>query len=256
MPNPRKRRRKQRLRKTESDAITRERKRRRRASGTATSSDSPGRGRFITFEGVDGAGKSTHANLLAERLRALGRAVVLTREPGGSPGAEAVRDLLLEGPHGRWDSVSEALLIYAARRDHVNQVIRPALNRGDWVLCDRFTDSSHAYQGAAGGVPAAFLQALDATVLEGLKPDLTLILDIPVRDGLARAGRRQAGGRFEARGEAFQERVRGAFQDLARSEPARCRLIDASPPPEEVARAVWAETAPLLTEQPGAENLP
>ncbi|MFW6027863.1 MAG: dTMP kinase [bacterium] len=212
------------------------------------------RGRFITFEGVDGAGKSTQARLLAERLRTSGRTVLLTREPGGSPGAEAVRRLLLESPPGQWDSLSEALLFYAARRDHVEQVIRPALNRGDWVLCDRFADSSHAYQGEAGGVTRAFLDELDAAVLEGLKPDLTLILDVPVRAGLARVDKRRTGGRFEDRGAAFQERVRAAFRRLAQEEPARCRLIDGTPSPEGVARAVWTEVAPLIERQTGLET--
>ncbi len=187
--------------------------------------------------------------MLAERLHGLGKAVVRTREPGGSPGAEAIRELLLGGPPGRWDSLSEALLFYAARRDHVQRVIRPALDRGHWVLCDRFADSSHAYQGQAGGISEEVLDMLDAVVLEGLKPDLTLILDLPARTGLARTRSRKVSGRFEAKGEAFQDRVRAAFQSLARREPGRCRLIDASPPPDVVARAVWAEVASLV-EQP------
>ncbi|MFP4003815.1 MAG: dTMP kinase [Alphaproteobacteria bacterium] len=212
------------------------------------------RGRFVTFEGVDGAGKSTQIRLLAERLRVLDVTVVLSREPGGSPGAEAVRRLLLEAPPGRWDALSEALLVYAARRDHVLEVIRPALGRGAWVLCDRFADSSRAYQGRAGGVPETVLDMLDDTVLEGLKPDLTLILDLPVRTGLARVEAREPGGRFEAKGEAFQERVREGFRELAHREPGRCRLIDAAPPPDQVAREVWKEVAPLLEDQGGPET--
>lgn len=206
------------------------------------------------MEGADGAGKSTQAALLGERLRASGVEIVLTREPGGSPGAEAVRKLLLDGPAARWDSLSEALLVYAARRDHVIRKILPALKKGQWVLCDRFADSSHAYQGKAGGVPADFLDTLDTAVLAGLKPDLTLILDLPVGESLARIQERRGGSRFEAKGAAYQERVRAAFLALARREPQRCRLIDAGPAPDEVARAIWREVRPLLAATDGMEN--
>jgi dTMP kinase len=228
------------------------------APGIVTSADSSAvrRGRFITFEGVDGAGKSTQIRLLADKLRALGLPVVLTREPGGSPGAEAVRSLLLDAPAGHWDALSEALLLYAARRDHLTGLIRPALMRGEWVLCDRFADSSHAYQGGAGGVPEDVLNGLDAAVLEGLTPDLTLILDLPAASGLSRVRGRDGGSRFEARGEAFQERVRAVFQSIAQREPRRCRLIDAARPPDDVARAVWREAAALIKDHSGMEAPP
>ena len=185
------------------------------------------RGRFITFEGGEGGGKSTQVRRLADRLRDRGE-VVVTREPGGSPGAEAIRALLVSGPVERWSPISETLLMYAARRDHIERVIAPALARGAWVICDRFYDSSRAYQGAAGGAPAGLLQALEAEVVGEVIPDLTLILDLPVKTGLARASRRgQAEGRFEAKGAEFHERLRAAFLQIAAAEPERCRVIDA-----------------------------
>ena len=186
------------------------------------------RGRFITFEGGEGVGKSTQVRRLADRLRGRGE-VVVTREPGGSPGAEAIRGLLVNGPVERWSPISETLLMYAARRDHIERVIAPALARGAWVICDRFYDSSRAYQGAAGGAPASLLRALESDVVGDLVPDLTLILDLPVSVGLARAGRRgQDEGRFEAKGAGFHERLRAAFLDIAAREPERCRVIDAA----------------------------
>jgi len=148
------------------------------------------RGVFITFEGGEGAGKSTQIAHLGERLRAAGRDVVTTREPGGSPGAEAIRALLVTGAADRWSPVSETLLMYAARRDHIERVIAPALARGAVVLCDRFADSTRAYQGAAGGAPAELIAALEAAVLGEAQPDLTLVLDLPVEAGLARAAAR------------------------------------------------------------------
>jgi dTMP kinase len=185
------------------------------------------RGRFITFEGGEGVGKSTQVARLADRLRDRGE-VVVTREPGGSPGAEAIRGLLVSGPVERWSPISEALLMYAARRDHIERVIAPALERGAWVICDRFYDSSRAYQGAAGGAPSRLLSALEDEVVGELIPDLTLILDLPVEIGLARASSRGQGeGRFEAKGAAFHERLRAAFLEIAASEPGRCRVIDA-----------------------------
>lgn len=213
---------------------------------TSSESLTRARGRFITFEGVDGAGKSTQVRLLAERLRARNVNVVTTREPGGTPGAEAIRNLLIDGPPERWDGLSEVLLFYAARRDHLERLVRPALARGDFVLCDRFADSSRAYQGDAGGVPAALLDVLDAAVLEDLKPDLTFILDLPVSESLARLGVRGIEGRFEARGLAYHERVRAAFRAIAEREPGRCRLVDAARPVAEVAEAIWKEVVPLV----------
>jgi dTMP kinase len=198
------------------------------------------KGRFITFEGGEGAGKSTQVRRLAEILRPRGE-VVVTREPGGSPGAEAIRALLVNGPVDRWSPITETLLMYAARRDHIERVIAPALDRGAWVICDRFHDSTRAYQGGAGGAPAALIRALEAEVVGSRAPDLTLILDIPVAVGLARAaGRGQGEGRFEAKGEAFHERLRAAYQAIAAAEPARCRLIDADADVDTVASRVTA----------------
>ncbi len=199
------------------------------------------RGRFITFEGGEGGGKSTQLLLLAERLEGRELELAATREPGGSPGAEAIRELLVRGPTDRWSAVSETLLMYAARRDHIERVIRPALARGAWVLCDRFADSTRAYQGAAGGADEALIAALERHVLEGLKPDLTLVLDLPAEAGLARAaGRLDDEGRFESKGAAFHARLRQAFLAIARAEPDRCAIIDASAPVADVAEAVWA----------------
>ncbi len=199
------------------------------------------RGFFITFEGGEGAGKSTQLARLAERLGAAGREVVRTREPGGSPGAEAIRALLVTGEADRWSPVTETLLMYAARRDHIERVIAPALARGAVVLCDRFADSTRAYQGAGGGAPAGLIDALEAAVLDRLRPDLTLILDLPVEAGLARAaGRGGAEARFESKGLEFHSRLRGAFLKIAEAEPDRCVLIDAARDEAAVAAAVWS----------------
>jgi dTMP kinase len=202
------------------------------------------RGRFITFEGGEGAGKSTQLRRLAERLAAGGDEVVATREPGGSPGAEAIRALLVDGAVDRWSALTETLLMYAARRDHIERVIAPALERGAWVLSDRFFDSTRAYQGAAGGTPADFIRALEAAVVGACIPDLTLILDLSVDVGLARAAQRAGGeGRFEAKGEAFHDRLRQAFHEIAAAEPERCRLIDADGDLDAVASRVDAALA-------------
>jgi dTMP kinase len=199
------------------------------------------RGRFITFEGGEGAGKSTQVRRLAERLSPLAPEVVVTREPGGSPGAEAIRELLVTGAADRWSGVTETLLMYAARRDHIERVIRPALARGAWVLSDRFADSTRAYQGAGEAVDPALIAALEAQVLDGVTPDLTLVLDLPVEAGLARAGARpEAQSRFEAKGQGFHERLRQAFLEIARAEPQRCAVIAAAEPLEAVTAAVWA----------------
>jgi dTMP kinase len=198
------------------------------------------RGYFITFEGGEGAGKSTQVRILAERLRAAGIEVVATREPGGSPGAEAIRTLLVTGDPDRWSALSETLLLYAARRDHIERIIRPALDRGAWVISDRFADSTRAYQGAGGGVSPDFVATLETQVLEDARPDLTLILDLPVDQGLARAGARGgAEARFEAKGAAFHQRLREGFLAIARSEPDRCAVIDALAAPETVSDAIW-----------------
>ncbi len=203
-------------------------------------------GRLITFEGGEGAGKSTQAALLADRLRAAGIDVDTTREPGGTDGAEAIRSLLVTGAADRWNAASEALLVNAARADHVARRIRPALTAGRWVICDRFIDSTLAYQGAGKGADDADLRALHRFATGNLWPDLTLILDLPVATGLKRAAARLGGeARFEAHDTAFHARVAAGFRDLAAHEPARCRLIDASGTVDAIAARVWAMVAPL-----------
>ncbi len=205
------------------------------------------RGRFITFEGGEGAGKSTQVQRLAARLTAEGREVVTTREPGGSPGAESIRDLVLRGEADRWSPVTETLLMYAARRDHVERVIRPALERGVWVVCDRFADSTRAYQGAAGGVDPGLIAALETYILETTRPDLTLIFDLPVEAGLERAyARAGAEMRFESKGMAFHERLREGFRAIADAEPERCALIDAAVSMDAVEALVWTAVAERL----------
>lgn len=199
------------------------------------------RGRFITFEGGEGAGKSTQVQRLAARLKGQGREVVTTREPGGSPGAESIRDIVLRGDADRWSPTTETLLMYAARRDHIERVIRPALMRGAWVICDRFADSTRAYQGAAGGVDPQFITALETFILEETRPDLTLVFDLPAEVGLERAhARAGAEMRFESKGMAFHERLRSGFQAIAAAEPDRCTVIDATATMDGVEAAVWA----------------
>jgi dTMP kinase len=197
------------------------------------------RGRFITLEGGEGAGKSTQLKRLGERLRAQGLEVVTTREPGGSPGAEAIRELVLNGSADRWSPVTETLLMYAARRDHIERVIEPSLARGAWVVCDRFADSTRAYQGAGGGTDPALIAALEAQVLGAARPDLTLVFDIPPQTGLERAQARGGEMRFESKGLAFHERLREGFLAIVRAEPDRCALIDAGGSIEAVEAAVW-----------------
>lgn len=197
------------------------------------------RGRFLTFEGGEGAGKTTQMRLLARALEGAGMTLKTTREPGGSPGAEAIRRLLVEGESDRWDAVSETLLFLAARRDHVRRVLAPALAAGVWVLCDRFADSTLVYQGYGKGLPLRFLRALSRFTIDDLVPDLTLILDVPVRLGLERAlARGAASDRFEALDRDFHERLRRGFRRIARQRPERCVLIDASAEIEIVHRAV------------------
>jgi len=185
-------------------------------------------GKFITFEGGEGAGKSTQVRRLSRVLRAAGREGVETREPGGTDGAEEIRKIILNGPPTKWLPSSEALLMYAARADHVERVIKPALARGEFVICDRFSDSSMAYQGIAGGFGESALALLDRLALGGFGPDLTLVLDLPVEEGLKRAAARGGEGRFEQKGKAFHQRVRDAFLKIARENPERCAVIDAS----------------------------
>ena len=199
------------------------------------------RGRFITLEGGEGAGKSTQQNRLVARLSELGIDVVSTREPGGSEGGEAIRELLVNGPPERWSAVTEVLLMNAARRDHIERRIRPALERGAFVVCDRFADSTRAYQGAGGEANPAFIAAVEREVVGDMRPDLTLILDLPVEEGLARAAHRGGGeARFEAKGTEFHRRLRQGFLDIAAAEPERCVVIDSHQPPDAVAEAIWA----------------
>ncbi len=206
------------------------------------------RGQFITLEGGEGAGKSTQARRLTERLQALGLSVVSTREPGGTPGAESLRGMLVAGGTDRWSPISEALLMNAARSDHLERLIRPALARGDWVICDRFADSTRAYQGAGGGVDPAFVAALERGVVAETTPDLTLIFDLPASAGLARATARdvEAQGRFEAKGLAFHEALRGEFLAIAKAEPDRCATIDAGADMDAVAAQIWAAVSQRL----------
>jgi dTMP kinase len=200
------------------------------------------RGRFITFEGGEGTGKSTHAALLAQRLRALGIGVVLTREPGGSPGAEIIRHVLLSGGAKPFGPHAEAILFAAARDDHVRTTIEPSLKRGRWVVCDRFTDSTHVYQGTLGDVDPKLIQGLERITLGGLKPDLTFVLDVPAEIGLDRAKTRRGPAspdRFESEGLEFHEKLRDAFRVIALSEPNRCVLIDANEARQTVAEKIW-----------------
>jgi dTMP kinase len=200
-------------------------------------------GRFVTLEGGEGAGKSIQARRLSSWLAERGIDCLLTREPGGSPGAEDIRTLLVTGEPGRWDAVTEALLMNAARRDHVVRTIRPALAAGRWVICDRFLDSTLAYQGYAGGVPLATLHALIDAAVGDTRPDLTLVLDLSPETGLARAQGGGLGGetRFERKGAAFHAAVRDGFRAIVADDPGRCAVIDAGRSADEVAAAI-AET--------------
>ena len=188
-----------------------------------------GRGRFITLEGGEGAGKTTQVALLQAALRGAGIDALDTREPGGAPGAEAIRPLLVQGVPGRWDALGEALLHYAARRDHLVTTVRPALQAGTWVICDRFADSTMAYQGFGLGLGAEPIAALDHMVVGDARPDLTLILDLPVTAGLRRAAARHGDAqRYERMDLDFHRRVRQGFLEIARGDPGRCLVIDAA----------------------------
>lgn len=207
------------------------------ATNTAT------RGRFITFEGGEGSGKSTQIRLLAERLDAEGLRAIVTREPGGSPGAEIIRHVLLSGVGKMFGAEAETLLFIAARDDHVRTVIEPALAQNVWVLCDRFADSTRVYQGHAGKVDLRVLDAMERVTIGALKPDLTFILDLPVEVGMQRAAKRrgtEAPDRFEAENIDFHQKLRDGYLAIARGEPARCVLIDATKTPEDVADDIWS----------------
>jgi len=198
-------------------------------------------GRFITLEGGEGTGKSTQIKRLKASLEAKGIAVLATREPGGSPGAEQIRKLMVEGEPGRWDAITETLLAYAARADHVARTIGPALLAGTWVISDRFNDSTFAYQGVGRGVPRETIRRIDSAVLDDFAPDLTLVLDLDVSVGLQRATARAGSeNRFEKFGPDFHEKLRQAFLDIARRHPERCRVIDAGGSEDQVAEAILA----------------
>ncbi|MGH6670397.1 MAG: dTMP kinase [Xanthobacteraceae bacterium] len=201
------------------------------------------RGKFITFEGGEGTGKSTQAAMLAMRLESLGIAALLTREPGGSPGAEIIRHVLLSGAAKPLGPEAEAILFAAAREDHVKCAIEPALQVGKWVICDRFADSTRVYQGALGQVDHKFIKALERVSIGDLRPDLTFVLDVSVELGLERAALRRSGlspDRFEAEQVDAHEKLRDAYLALAAAEPNRCVIIDASQNKEAVARRLWA----------------
>jgi dTMP kinase len=205
-------------------------------------------GRLITFEGGEGAGKSTQVSILVERLRNAGRHAIATREPGGSPAAENIRETLLSGKVKQFGPFAEALLFSIARQDHIDTVISDALARGQWVVCDRFLDSTRAYQGATGGVPAPVISALERLTLHGVMPNLTIVLDIPVEEGLARMARRRgAPDRFESQDISQHERIRKAFLDIAEEESGRCVVIDARKPEALVAEDVWEAVAERLS---------
>lgn len=205
------------------------------------------RGRFITLEGGEGAGKSTQIALLKDALQGRGIAVLTTREPGGSKGGEEIRNLLVNGATHRWEPLSEALLNYAARHEHLQKVILPALEAGTWVLCDRFADSTMAYQGYGHGMDREVIRRLHRLVVDDVSPDLTLIFDMPVEQGLERAGLRGEGeDRYERMGRDFHERLREGFLDIARKDPGRCVVIDATGDVGAVAMAVAAEVAERL----------
>ena len=206
------------------------------------------RGRFITLEGGEGAGKSTQLKRLADAIRARGHDVIETREPGGSPGAEAIRGLLLQGSEERWTAEAEALLFAAARADHVARTILPALERGEWVLCDRFLDSSLAYQGGAGGLGTEAIRKLHEIGSGGLLPDRTLLLRLDAEAAARRASKRDSEGadRIGARDGSYHAKVAEAFARLATDEPKRFRAVEAGGPPEEVTSRLLAELEDLL----------
>uniref|UniRef100_UPI0031F5D149 dTMP kinase n=1 Tax=Roseomonas acroporae TaxID=2937791 RepID=UPI0031F5D149 len=193
----------------------------------------------MTLEGGEGAGKSTQALRLAGSLAAAGLPVLRTREPGGAPGAEALRAVLLgRGPSEPWDPVTEALLHFAARREHLAHTLRPALAAGIWVVCDRFLDSTVAYQCFGQGVPRALVDGLAALTLDGLRPDLTLVLDLPPAIGLGRVATRGGADRYERMPDATHERIRAGFRAIAAAEPERCELVEAARPPDVVAASL------------------
>lgn len=223
---------------------------------TVEDHERPRRGRLITLEGGEGAGKSTQIGHLLRRLREAGVDAIATREPGGSEGAEILRKVLLSGVVKPLGPTAEAILFAAARIDHIDKTIEPALAAGAWVVSDRFSDSTRAYQGGAGDLDPRLLRALERVTLGGLRPDLTLILDLPPEEGLLRAARRRAPGenldRFERENLQFHERLRAAFLAIAAQEPERCVVIDASASETKVAEAIWNAVSSRLH---GSSNL-
>lgn len=205
------------------------------------------RGRFITIEGIEGAGKSSNLAFIRDRLEARGKSVLMTREPGGTPLAEAVRGILLGAEYALGND-AELLLMFAARAQHLDERIRPALEKGHWVLCDRFTDATYAYQGGGRGIDEGRIAALEQWVQRGLKPDYTILFDVPVALGLERAGGRGAPDRFERERGEFFERVRAAYLRRAEAEPGRFRVVDAAAPLPAVQREVCAIAEELLQE--------
>jgi dTMP kinase len=217
------------------------------------------RGKFITFEGGEGSGKSTQAQMLMERLRAFGVGVKLTREPGGSPGAEIIRHVLLSGAAKPLGPDAEAMLFAAAREDHLDNTIRPALKRGQWVICDRFADSTRVYQGVLGKVDPRMIKGLERITVGPTKPDVTFILDLPAEKGLARAAVRRGADtpdRFESETIEFHEKLREAYRAIAANEPDRCVLLDADDAPQTIGDKIWRivsdrldpATAPFIIE--------
>jgi dTMP kinase len=208
-------------------------------------------GLFITLEGGEGAGKSTLIKGLAARLNDAGVDVVLTREPGGTDGAESIRNLLVTGEAARWTALSELCLFYAARQDHLERLIRPALARGQVVLCDRFSDSTRAYQGQAGGAGQDAVETLDALIVGATQPDITLILDIDPKIGLSRAAaRRGTEDRFEGKDLAFHQALRASYLHIAANDPIRCSVLDAASSPSDLLEAAWQVIAARLANQP------
>jgi dTMP kinase len=210
------------------------------------------RGHFITFEGGEGSGKSTHAKTLAQRLKSRGIEVVLTREPGGSAGAEIIRHILLSGIAKALGAETEAILFAAARDDHVRTTILPALDAGHWVICDRFIDSTRVYQGILGNVDQRLIRSLERITVGSAYPELTFIMDVPAEVGLARAKRRRgqdAADRFEAESTEFHEKLRQAYRDLAAQEPERCVLIDGRASRDVVAEHLWSTVRERLHPQ-------
>jgi dTMP kinase len=214
-----------------------------------------GRGKFISFEGGEGSGKSTQIKLLADRLASAKLRAIVTREPGGSPGAEIIRHLVLSGMGKLLGPDAETLLFAAARDDHVRTVIQPALSQGTWVLCDRFFDSTRAYQGRLGQVAPGVLNAMQRVTIGDLKPDLTIILDLPVEIGLQRAAARRGSAtpdRFEGEKLGFHQGLREAYRKIAADEPSRCVLIDANSDPDTVAGRVWTALRERLLPTPAS----